>query len=102
MRSTARQDERAASTLARHELGSSLLGYLCCIGRSETSERGRRLVQFAFGQELSKQSGRCKQRWSAPVGVAENGNSGCASPVHHGDAVWRLSAASLTETKPHG
>ncbi len=26
------------------------------------------------------------------VGVAGNGNSGCASPVHHKDGLWRPSA----------
>lgn len=33
------------------------------------------------------------------VGVAGNGNSGCASPVHHEDGPWRPSAQSRIRTK---
>ncbi len=36
------------------------------------------------------------------VGVAGNGNSGCASPVHHEDGLWRPSAQSRMRTKRLG
>jgi hypothetical protein len=36
------------------------------------------------------------------VGVAGNGNSGCASPVHHEGSILRPSTASLRRQKPHG
>jgi hypothetical protein len=39
---------------------------------------------------------------AAAVGVAGNGNSGEASPVHHEDSLWRPSAESQTDKEPHG
>src|SRR3954447_18992347 len=50
-------DQPRSEPLWARQLGSSLLRYLCCISRSEASERGRRFVQFAFSHARFAKAG---------------------------------------------
>ena len=65
--------------------------------------RPRSSVHLQVRRSLSRSPPlRLRGRRRMLVGVAGNGNSGCASPVHHEDGLWRPSAQSRIRTKRLG
>ena len=73
-------------------------------GKFRSAEPPARVICAGWTLERrgTRPSWHCKETLSGCVDVADNDNKSRASPVHHRDAIWRLSTESPVETNPPG